>query len=96
MNIEEYISSGVLESYVLGELSASEIQEVEQMAAKHSEIKEEINQIELSLEKLAFKTAIDPMAGVNEARVQFKLDALCRFGFYTSSGFRFNTGLYLL
>lgn len=64
MNIEEYISSGVLESYVLGELSENEIQEVEQMASKHREIKEEINLIERSFEKLAFKTAIKPKADV--------------------------------
>jgi anti-sigma-K factor RskA len=66
VNIEEYISSGVLESYVLGELSESEIKEVEQMAANHPEIKEEIRLIEDSFEKLAFKTALEPNAGVKE------------------------------
>lgn len=66
MNIEDYISSGVLESYVLGELSESEMQEVDQMASKHPEIKAEIDLIELSFEKLAFRTAVKPKAAVKE------------------------------
>lgn len=70
MNIEDYISSGVLESYVLGELSESEMQEVDQMASKHPEIKAEIDLIELSFEKLAFKTAVKPKATVKEKLMQ--------------------------
>ncbi len=66
MNIEEYISSGILESYVLGEVSAAEKAEVEHMAENHPEIREELNKIELSLENFAFETAVAPPPSVLE------------------------------
>ncbi|MEQ8925569.1 MAG: anti-sigma factor [Fulvivirga sp.] len=67
MNIEEYISSGILESYVLDELPPEERREVESMSEKHPEIKRELEKIELSIEKLAFSTAISPDAAIKEA-----------------------------
>ena len=60
MNFKEYISSGILEAYVLGELSDEERSEVEVMAATHPEISKELNIIEETIEVLAFKTAINP------------------------------------
>lgn len=60
MNIQEYISSGVLEAYVLGELSREEAREVELLAEKHIEVREEIAKIESTLEKMAFRSAITP------------------------------------
>ncbi|WP_317129437.1 anti-sigma factor [Litoribacter populi] len=44
-----YISSGILELYLLGELSERERQEVEQMAARYPEIREELDQLEASM-----------------------------------------------
>ena len=64
MNIDAYISTGILESYVLGQVSDSERQEVEALMAKHTEIREEVQQIEASLESLAFATSVQPSAGV--------------------------------
>lgn len=60
MKIEEYISSGILESYVLDQLSAAERAEVEKMANDHAEVREEIELIELSIEAIAFKAAVKP------------------------------------
>ncbi|WP_370088690.1 anti-sigma factor domain-containing protein [Ekhidna sp.] len=66
MNIEEYISSGILEAYVMDQLSPAERTEVEQAAANHLEIREELDKIERSMETLAFATAVKPPAGVKE------------------------------
>jgi len=60
MDIKEYIASGILEQYVLGTISAEELLVVEQMAANHLEIKEEILSISYVLEKLAIENAIAP------------------------------------
>lgn len=51
LNINEYIASGILEEYILGQLSASQRAEVEAMAAQHPEIREELNTIEEALAK---------------------------------------------
>lgn len=51
MNIKEYISSGILELYVLGQLSEKEMAEVRAMQNKHVEVRREIFEIELALEK---------------------------------------------
>lgn len=66
MNTEEYISSGILEAYVMDQLSKADRTEVEQAAAKHPEIRMELDMIERSLENLAFATAMDPPSGVKE------------------------------
>ncbi len=58
MKIEEYISSGILESYVLDQLSEKERKEVEKMRVEHVAVREEMEQIERSLEVLAVSTAI--------------------------------------
>lgn len=62
MNIQEYIASGVLESYVLGLASEKEVAEVEQLALKHPEIKAELRAIEGALESYAFANAQTPPA----------------------------------
>jgi len=66
VNVEEYISSGILESYVMDELSSAERAEVERMAADHLEIRTELEKIELSIEALAFATSIKPAPGIKE------------------------------
>lgn len=60
MNIEEYISSGILEAYVFNELSEKERREVEAMLEKYPELREELNAIELGLEDMAMATAVQP------------------------------------
>lgn len=66
MNIKDYISSGILEAYVLGELSLSESEEVEEKVALHPEIKEELQIIEKSLFALAMQTSIPPSEDVRK------------------------------
>lgn len=53
MNIQDYISSGVLELYVLGDLSDKERKEVETLMEQHPEVKQEIDQIEEALIQFA-------------------------------------------
>ncbi len=60
MDIQEYISGGIIESYVLGLTSAAETAEVEQMAAAYPEIKQAIADFELQLENYAVKNAVAP------------------------------------
>ena len=55
-----YIESGILELYVLGQLSAPESNEVEEMANKYSEVKAEILAIELVMENYAQHNSIVP------------------------------------
>ena len=66
MNIEDYISSGILESYALGEVTAAERMEVERMLSQYPEVREEFRKIELTLERVAFASAIAPAAHVKE------------------------------
>lgn len=56
MNIKDYISSGIIESYLLGHLSHAERAEVEAMAMKHPEVKAEIELVEETLMDIATKT----------------------------------------
>lgn len=62
MNIQEYIASGVLESYVLGLASEKEVAEVEQLVLQYPEIKAELRAIEGALESYAFANAQTPPA----------------------------------
>ncbi|MGV8878996.1 MAG: anti-sigma factor domain-containing protein [Sphingobacteriaceae bacterium] len=55
-----YIESGILELYVLGDLSREEALEVEVMASKYPEIKIEISSIELAMESYALENALEP------------------------------------
>jgi mannose-6-phosphate isomerase-like protein (cupin superfamily) len=60
MNIKDFISSGILELYVLGDISEKESQEVERMAAANPEVRKEIEEISKSLEKYAKANAVAP------------------------------------
>ncbi|MBL7729681.1 MAG: anti-sigma factor [Chitinophagaceae bacterium] len=62
MNTQEYISSGIVESYVLGLLSEEERKEFEQVCSQHPEVQEARTAFELSLEKQAMENAIAPPA----------------------------------
>ncbi|RZL98135.1 MAG: anti-sigma factor, partial [Pedobacter sp.] len=55
-----YIESGILELYVLGQLSPSECSEVEAMAMKYPEVKQEITAIEIAMEHYAISNALEP------------------------------------
>lgn len=66
MDTKKYIESGILELYVLGQLSPEEEKEVQDMQAKHIEIQREIHEIAMGLEKYARLNAINPPAHVSE------------------------------
>ena len=66
MNIDNYISSGAIESYVLGLADAQEAAEVQQLSLQYPEIKQAIANFEASLEAAAFANAIPPAASVKE------------------------------
>ncbi len=72
MDIKEYISSGILETYVLGEATEQERAEVEQMAAKHPEVSQEIAKIEQQMEAYAFSIS-KPMPVDLKAKVLTKI-----------------------
>ncbi len=59
-DIKAYIESGILELYVLGDVSPAEKLQVEEMASKHPAIKAELEEIERSMELYAAENAIEP------------------------------------
>ncbi|SFP82606.1 anti-sigma factor [Hymenobacter arizonensis] len=65
-NIQEYIESGILEQYALGELSAAEQAAVEAQAARHPAVREELEQVQAALGFYAEAHAITPPAGMRE------------------------------
>ncbi|HLG41339.1 MAG TPA: anti-sigma factor [Chitinophagaceae bacterium] len=66
MNIKEYISSGIVESYVLGLASEQERTEFEQLCLQYPELAAARNEFEEKLEKQAFHHAITPPAFLKE------------------------------
>jgi anti-sigma-K factor RskA len=74
MNIQAYITSGILELYVLGLASAEEVREVEDLASKHPEIRLEIDAIRQALDNYAIAHRAQPPQDV-KAKI---LDQLSR------------------
>ncbi|MCX6318373.1 MAG: anti-sigma factor [Bacteroidetes bacterium] len=64
MNTQEYIQSGILESYVLGLASDEERREVEDMCARYPEILQSRLDFEKALEEQAFANAVQPAPNV--------------------------------
>jgi anti-sigma-K factor RskA len=64
MELQSFISSGLLESYALGQCSAAERQLVEQMLTEHPSVQIELNAIEQALEQYAQFQAITPPPGL--------------------------------
>lgn len=58
MNIEEYIASGVIETYVLGMASAKEAAEFEMLCDKFPQLRAARLEFELALEQKAFANAV--------------------------------------
>jgi anti-sigma-K factor RskA len=66
VNIKEYISSGVVESYVLGLLSAQERFEFEQYCETYPELRAARDSFEMGIEKHAMENAMPPPSGIKE------------------------------
>jgi anti-sigma-K factor RskA len=66
VNVQEYISSGIIEAYVLGLASAEERSEFESMCTQYPELVVARNNLEIALEKQLFSDATAPVLGVKE------------------------------
>ena len=64
MNVQEYILSGVVESYVLGLANAEERAEFERMCAAHAEVRAARDAFEQLLEKQLLSQAVAPPANL--------------------------------
>ncbi len=65
-NIQDYIESGILEQYALGELTPAQQSEVAGLAARYPEIQDELTQVQQALGFYAEAHAITPPAGMRE------------------------------
>ncbi|GHM99011.1 hypothetical protein WSM22_05010 [Cytophagales bacterium WSM2-2] len=70
MNIQEYISSGILETYALGELPDFERAEVEKNLIQYPELRAELSKIEAAQEVLLQKMAIAPPSSLKAKVMQ--------------------------
>jgi anti-sigma-K factor RskA len=59
-DVKKFIESGILELYVLGNVSPVERREVEAMIQKHPAVKAELEEIEKALESYALENAVQP------------------------------------
>lgn len=66
MNVPEYISSGIVESYVLGLASPEERREFEAMCRQYPEVLRARAAFELAFEKQAMENSITPAAGLKD------------------------------
>jgi anti-sigma-K factor RskA len=73
VNIVEYISSGILEAYALGELTEQERVVVEKNLAQYPELRTELQRVEEVQEALLMQAAIAPRKAVKESLFQ-KID----------------------
>ena len=70
MNIQEYISSGIVESYVLGLAEEAERVQFEQMCTQHAEVRAARDAFELSLEQQALAGVVAPPVQLRETILQ--------------------------
>jgi anti-sigma-K factor RskA len=74
LTIQEYITSGILETYALGEGTPVEREAVEKLLAEYSEVRAELLRIEETLEAFALKASVAPRAEL-KAKVMAGIDA---------------------
>jgi len=65
-DIKAYIESGILELYILGDVTHEERLQVEAMAAKYPAIRAELDEIERSMELFAKNNAVEPSENLRE------------------------------
>ncbi len=66
MNLEEYIASGILDSYAIGAVSDQEVREVNCLASIYPEIRQELDELMLSAENYALLHSVEPPAGLKD------------------------------
>lgn len=67
MNLQEYISSGIIESYCLGIASPEEAATFEEMCSLYPELAAARNEFELQLENHAFEQSVTPDPAIRES-----------------------------
>ena len=77
MNVQDYIDSGILYDYSIGALTESERAEVDRVCAQYPEIKNELRQLQETIEVHVAATAISPVAAMQET-IWGKLDNINR------------------
>jgi anti-sigma-K factor RskA len=75
VNIKEYISGGIVESYVLGLASEQERSEFEQLCLQYPELVAARNDFEEALERQAFQQAIAPPQHLKEKTLSIVREA---------------------
>jgi anti-sigma-K factor RskA len=73
LNINEYISTGILEAYVLGEVTDQERTELEANLKKYPELRAELLKVEEAQEEFLMRSAVAPPSRV-KARVMDRID----------------------
>lgn len=66
MNVKEYISSGIIEDYLMGNASEKEQQEIECLSSIYPEIQQAIDEKAEELDLIASQFAVDPPAGLKD------------------------------
>lgn len=66
MELEQYISTGIIESYLLGLASPQEVAQLQQMRLRFPSLDTEIAAVERRMERAAFAEAVMPPARVWE------------------------------
>lgn len=74
LDINKYISSGILENYILGLASNTERQEVEKLAAQHPAIRSHLNEVEDAL-KVYIQSKSMPLPAGLKAAALARIDA---------------------
>ncbi|RYZ35431.1 MAG: hypothetical protein EOP49_33525 [Sphingobacteriales bacterium] len=66
MDIRQFISSGIIEAYVLGVASDDDVRMLETMAAQHPEVAQAIDEAQQTMEDYSMMHAIEPPAGLKD------------------------------
>ena len=75
MNIQEYIESGILETYVLGSATDAETRELLQLKTQYPQVQNALDELELDMERIAQQMAIMPPPGT-WARIEDEIHGL--------------------
>jgi anti-sigma-K factor RskA len=67
VNVQDYIKSGIIESYVLGMANSAEVAELQQLCIQYPEIKQALTEVELAFEQHALSNAIAPPPALKQA-----------------------------
>ncbi len=103
MDIDAYISSGILELYATNSLDTKERLEVEALLFRYPELRTELNEIDEALEQYAVLHSVEPksalknniMAAIDAPKV-YKLNTTYRLGIAASVAFLLGMGAIIL